>query len=268
MDILYVLLFIIKIFGFVLLGVLAAAIVIILLFLFLPVKYKLFFEKHDDIQVKVMINCLFIWKYIFEYSKGKNVYCFKIFGISLKNNRKKKRVGALKTKRVYKSSAEETKEVHKEENELKGVDLEERKSKAENVKNDKPKEERKKESTARKFYKKASFIYDYLGKKEIIIPIINLFKSVFKCIKPYDGEIYLKIGTGNPADTGYIVGFLSILRCVISYKTQIIGDFNKEAFETKVNLKGRITAFGLIFPFISFVLKKPIRKIIFLAIKD
>ena len=105
-------------------------------------------------------------------------------------------------------------------------------------------------------------------KKGIFKALGKLLKKLMKGILP--GDIFLKatVGTGDPANTGYVLALAGILTAKFGDDIQIKGDFTKAAAEDmEVRVKGKIVLGSLVSAVITFALTKPVRKAIIKMIK-
>lgn len=101
------------------------------------------------------------------------------------------------------------------------------------------------------------------GKKEIFRALRRLLKRLLKGILPGHFQWKGKLGLGEPAWTGYLLGFIGILQAKYGKDIQIEGDFTKLAAEDmEIKLDGTIRLGGLLWAMLAFLLEKPVRRAI------
>ena len=104
-------------------------------------------------------------------------------------------------------------------------------------------------------------------KKELISITFDFIKRILKGVKPDDLNISLKVGTDDPALTGYILAAGGFIKGTVFSGLNIAADFDKEILEGEGNLKGTITIGYLLIESLKFAFKKPIWKIIKIYLK-
>ncbi len=104
-------------------------------------------------------------------------------------------------------------------------------------------------------------------KKELISVTFDFIKRILKGVKPDDLNISLKVGTDDPALTGYILAAGGFIKGTVFSGLNIAADFDKEILEGEGNLKGTITIGYLLIESLKFAFKKPIWKIIKIYLK-
>ena len=87
-------------------------------------------------------------------------------------------------------------------------------------------------------------------------------KYIFKHIKPKRFEVKARIGTGDPAETGKLLGGLSLLYMIKKSKIIIEPDFDNKVYEGEIKLYGKVRLIIFVKSFINILLDKNIRKII------
>ena len=103
----------------------------------------------------------------------------------------------------------------------------------------------------------------YDQKKAVAKAVWRFVKGIAKTILP--NHLYLKgtFGTGDPAQTGYLLAMTGILKAKFGENLQIKGDFSKATAEDIVfRLKGKIVLGYLAYLTARFALAKPVRQII------
>lgn len=116
---------------------------------------------------------------------------------------------------------------------------------------------------------------NFVEKKEMLLLVWNnkenqkgisliwkLTKKLLQHFSPAKWTGTIHFGMNNPETTGKILGLISIFGGIIGILPEIQPDFEKEVFEGKCMLKGRIYIFYLILIFIQLWKKKEIRGLI------
>ena len=75
-------------------------------------------------------------------------------------------------------------------------------------------------------------------------------------------------GLGNPEYTGLLLAFSSIIKVIFIEKLNITGDFDNLTFNVNGKFRGRFTLGYILFISLKLLIIKPIRKIIFIFIKN
>ena len=94
---------------------------------------------------------------------------------------------------------------------------------------------------------------------------VFLKRSVFKLIRhilPQKIEGWIHFGMDDPEKTGRMLGRIAVFYPMYAKSLKIAPDFEKEVFETKLFLSGRIRAFTLAATSIKIVLNKDLRRIL------
>ena len=102
----------------------------------------------------------------------------------------------------------------------------------------------------------------------ILSGIYNFLKSFLKTVLPKSVSITAATGLGNPEYTGLLLAFSSIIRGMFIEKLNITGDFDNLTFNGNGKFRGRFTLGYILFISLKLLIIKPIRKIIFIFIKN
>lgn len=259
-----------------LLGVL---IVLALLVLFYPIRYKAkAIYKEDEVQEAYFkANWLFhIVSFSFDYKSGKT---FKIFGIKLKQkndeerlekSRDDKKSGKKALKKTIKESDEETDsdivsldegsdnaDTNSEEN-LDLSDIEETDKKSSK------KESESLDSSKNKIYDKIIKYLNILGSdlfKRTYRKCKDKMIKLLKIILPRKWDVNAVIGFDDPATTGSIIGYTSMFYPLIAKHIHIRGDFNRKVIDVNAYAKGHFTIFKVGYILLNVYFDKNIRKL-------
>lgn len=86
----------------------------------------------------------------------------------------------------------------------------------------------------------------------------QLFK-VWKNIRPKKCRVWMRIGTGEPDTTGYILALHGILYPFLGNTVFIEPDFEHQVFEGNFSMKGRVTVFVLVYVAVKLYFDENIR---------
>ncbi len=123
------------------------------------------------------------------------------------------------------------------------------------------------------FWEKAASVTDKLSsiddKKEAFMVLLDdeknrkwLSRSLFRikrlliCIRPHFEEFYLNIGTGDPSQTGLLLGALGAVYPLCPDVFDLDPDFDREVFKGRVRLHGHVMTASLLFYILPIVLNK------------
>lgn len=283
-----VLLTILKIIGLILLAILCLILLLGILILFVPIKYKAVGEyknKKPDILLNVSY-LLHILSISFTFKDKKAEFYIKIFGIKLK----KKKPGTKKTKQKSTDaiSVEESNiktDAHKTDEtgsvtdvvEEKNPDNENKSSTKEKSANDineaedtESNEENEANKTSFKDkisnVKKESEFYIKLIKSDYFKNTFNVIKHrigrILKSILPKRGRINLWLGFENAGTTGEIVGVYKALYDYIGHVVKLNSYYDRECTDVDFNIKGRIYLFIILFHGLCILLNRNVLKIL------
>lgn len=299
-------LMVLKIIGIIILLALALIVLALILVLAVPIKYSAQAEKYESIRARINAAWLFkLLNITAEFENKALSYKVKVFGRVLASSEKEEKeeeteekadaeppkakelvfeetqpeakAEPIKTEEIY-----EEKESQTDEDEKKRLEFEEYKKSctkavARRVKiketeetpesrEEKPKEEEK--ESKGKTLDKDYFIKMPLSEKKALLGCaVRLIKRVLKGVLPRNFYMDAKVGTGDPASTGYILAAAGVIKGTVFKDVSIKGDFEKAGFEGEGKLTGKITIGYLVYSALCFALAKPVRKIIILFLK-
>lgn len=290
-----VILTILKMIGIVLLSLLALLLILIGIFLFLPVNYRLKASKNaEGARGCLYVNWLFhLLRFCLEYEQESGmVYSVKFlfFQIFPKEERNEKTIRTKKIKQVQttkkKDKTEESRNNNHNAEVLQKKDIpkktfqknkevpeevqvvEKKKSLFEMVKE----KIRKLKFTFCKICDKMKEICSAYEKlKEFIsseelkgsLKFLNEQKKyLIRHLKPSKADVYLHFGTEDPALTGEILAALSVVYPFYGYKLEVVPDFEQVCLEGNIFIKGKIQCYVVLMTAWRAYRNKHIRKMI------
>lgn len=282
---------VLKLLGLILLALLILFILAVCLIIFVPVKFELRASGFEDFIFHLDMSWLFKAVKYYYYVTDSEKSGLLLFGHNTKSifarkkkHKKPKKDTASKDDSFHcKEQSDkkvETEFTEKENNnniqkddytesEKKKVNDSTEKNNFNNKKKIKNKKVKLKKSKLKKT-KSDNGIFDiinkiktYPDKDKIINYTLKLLKKLKTAIKFKDAEIYGTIGFDDPSQTGLFLGGVSIISAFLPINFNIKGNFEKEDFNSGIYLKGRFSLWSLGFPILVYILKKPIRKILF-----
>ena len=281
-----VLLTVLKIIGLILLGILAFVLALLLVVLFVPIRYKADgFYKDKDYNVKGKAHWLLHAVTVSFDLKASKDPVIRILGIKLKGKKKK----GSEEKTDEDSSDPETKEASLDDTDEEAKDLKERNDEdttdkvtdvsltdssertEENTaksEDEKSSEKKRKNADDKKEFKSES-VYDRI-KRYIEIIKSEDFKESFSLVKkqlcrllkavlPRKWEINASLGFEDPSLTGYVCALSGAMYMWFRKHIHIVGDFDNEEISADAYFKGRIYIVVLVYVFIRVWFNKKIR---------
>jgi hypothetical protein len=291
---------ILKIIGIVLLIILLLVLSIIMIILFVPIRYKLeghYREGNLTGHGKITWLAKIITINLIQKEKYTDL-AIKIFGKRIN----KVKIDDEKVQKEYKEKAavhhQQVKEAvedvleeeanhsidnHKEEEKKSKINNEKQigynkvikekedksKLKKNRIKRTKLKKEKKIKKNKESYWDKIKRRYQqgksFFEEEANVKTLKNIYKSLkylLKKITPKELKLYLKVGTGDPETTGYLLGILSFLYAIKGKDVCIEGDFDDKIIKSQVNVAGKFYFFYLIKIIIQLFLDKNFRKFI------
>ncbi len=267
-----ILLTILKVTGIVLLCIIGLVLFVLLIVLFVPIRYKADgFYKDSDYNVKAKASWLLHVVTVSFDLKASKEPVIKVFGIKLKGKKKKDEeegeTAEETTEDVTKEAKEETKEEAVEEIKEESTD-EQFSEETATDEEDKRSEKKDKRSKDKKEFKSES-VYDKI-KEYVDIIRSDEFKESFalvkkqlcrllKAILPGKWEINASLGFEDPSLTGYVCAVSGAMYMWFRKHIHIVGDFDEEKIDAKAYFKGRIYIVVLVYVFLRVWFNKKIR---------
>ena len=267
-----ILLTILKVTGIVLLCIIGLVLFVLLIVLFVPIRYKADgFYKDSDYNVKAKASWLLHVVTVSFDLKASKEPVIKVFGIKLKGKKKKDEeegeTAEETTEDVTKEAKVETKEEAVEEIKEESTD-EQFSEETATDEEDKRSEKKDKRSKDKKEFKSES-VYDKI-KGYVDIIKSDEFKESFalvkkqlcrllKAILPRKWEINASLGFEDPSLTGYVCAVSGAMYMWFRKHIHIVGDFDEEKIDAKAYFKGRIYIVVLVYVFLRVWFNKKIR---------
>lgn len=250
---------ILKIIGIILLCIIGFILLLLLIILFVPVRYCAkgsYKEKKPKLHLRVSY-LLYLFCLIVSYS-DKLDYYIRLFGIKidlkkLKSKKKKTQSVSLET------SDDKDSNDSSEKNE---TDTDDKESES-----DEDKLGFIKKISSKK--EKLEYYIDILTKdttKEALLVCKDRIGKALKSLLPYKGKIYARIGLENAGTTGKILGIYKALYDYIGDVVVFYPVFDSEVIDVEFNLKGRIRFITVLYHFIRIYFDKNCHRLIKLFI--
>ena len=267
-----ILLTILKVTGIVLLCIIGLVLFVLLIVLFVPIRYKADgFYKDSDYNVKAKASWLLHVVTVSFDLKASKEPVIKVFGIKLKGKKKKDEeegeTAEETTEDVTKEAKVETKEEAVEEIKEESTDeqFSEETAKDEEDKRSEKKDKRskdKKEFKSESVYDKIKGYVDIIKSdefKESFALVKKQLCRLLKAILPRKWEINASLGFEDPSLTGYVCAVSGAMYMWFRKHIHIVGDFDEEKIDAKAYFKGRIYIVVLVYVFLRVWFNKKIR---------
>ena len=267
-----VLLMILKILGIVLLCIIALALFVVIIVLFVPIRYKADgYYKDSDYNVKAKASWLLhIVSVSFDLKASKEPV-IKVFGIKLKSKKKSDEEEQENIEEPVEEPTEEPPEDTKEEaaEEIKEeAAVEESVEETATDEEDKHSKKKDKKSKDKKEFKSES-VYDKIKRyadvlksdefKESFALVKKQLCRLLKAVLPRKWEINASLGFEDPSLTGYVCALSGALYMWFRKHIHIVGDFDEEKIDANAFFKGRIYIVVLVYVFMRVWFNKKIR---------
>jgi hypothetical protein len=109
--------------------------------------------------------------------------------------------------------------------------------------------------------------WDYPDRPKIVRLSITLIKKLIRVIIPDNLSLDIEYGSDNPAHTGFVLAFSSILVLYFGDNIKVRGNFEQEVLKGTLKGSGRLFLIDIVGPLVQFALSKPIIKIIWKYIR-
>ena len=266
---------ILKIIGAILGGLIGLLLLLLLLIIFVPIRYKIRLKVDKSVETDSYISWLLHIIHIsIQYHEKQMKYCLRIFGIPVRKNKKENDNEIGKNKQRRKPSEKNAKQKTKEK-----VNKKTKKSTASNKTVSEKREtkytEKRKDKKGfhpiqklkslihairekvhhiplicikikhriiklnQKKKKVLAFVKDE-GTRSTIKKFIRRTFEILKYIAPTKLRGYIRYGTGDPCQTGQILGIISILRAYFNTKISIYPVFEEKIIEADLTAHGRM----------------------------
>jgi hypothetical protein len=252
---------VLKIIGIMLLCVIGFILLLLLIILFVPVRYSAkgsYKEKKPQIRLRVSY-LLYLFCLIVSYNEKLDYY-IRLFGIKIDLKKLKN-----KKKRPQVTSCEASAD----------TDANDSSDKKDTTSDDKEQTSADEELG---FFEKISskkdkieYYIDILTRdttKEALLVCKDRIGKALKALLPYKGKIYARIGLENAGTTGKILGIYKALYDYIGDVVVFYPVFDSEVIDIEFNLKGRIRFVTVLYHFIRIYFDKNCHRLIKLFIKN
>lgn len=284
---------ILAVIGIVLLVIIGLILLIIGLALFVPVRYKIKAYKDTETVIQVRITWLLhLLSVRYNYPEPNEIQV-RMFGAKIwkmklgeqeeeQENQQEQAEHLHEPEMVTEREAEGKKvnsSVKEAESKVEKTSDKSEKTESEEIKNSLENDEKSTENIFQKIQYKIKRIYDKIKKiledyvyyRDLLQEKENrlLFErcksrilKVLNHIKPKVLKADLLIGTGEPDTTGYVMAIYGILMPVFGYDLNITPDFDRQVFEGRLYIKGRITIFNLLYNGLKIYFDEQLHKLI------
>ena len=265
-----VLLTILKIIGIVLLCIIGLVLFLVLLILFVPVRYYgggFYFDKAYDAKVKATW-LLHIISVSFDINREEK-FIIKVFGFS-KSDKEKKRSKKEKKKKTKKEVDSIKKEVVQTESSTitQVTETSKETSKESKKKTRKEKKEKKdqfSEDSKDEIKEKLQKYFDIINTRkfdEAFSLCKKQIRKLLKAILPKRWRIEGKLGFDDPSTNGKIAVLLSVLYPFVSENIKVKTSFEEEVIHVNCRFRGRIFIVTLVYVAIRIYFNKNIKALI------
>lgn len=240
-----VVLAILKWIGLIIAGLLGLILLIAALVLFVPVRYRVLAEYGDNLRYAFRFSYLYPLFFIRKkMDETGAVMC--ILGIPLKSRsrgkRKPKREKSARKNEVQKEGASEERPSEKEVPEERAV---KKSSSSSEKQRGSGAAKKSRESKKKKYFSfdRISSIISFIREKETRSAIGKAKRelgALLRYLSPEKVELDFRIGTGDPAMTGIIIGGISLLPFVYQKGIHIVPDFEEKVVRGNGKMKGRV----------------------------
>lgn len=246
-----VVLAILKWIGLIIAGLLGLILLIAALVLFVPVRYRVLAEYEDSLRYAFRFSYLYPLFFIRKkMDETGAVMC--ILGIPVKSRlrgkRKPKREKSARKNEVQKEGALEERPSEKEapeERTVKKSSTSSGKQQGDESAKKSRESKKKKEKKKKKHFSfdRISSIISFIREKETRSAIGKAKRelgALLRYLSPKKVELDFRIGTGDPAMTGIIIGGISLLPFVYQKGIHIVPDFEEKVVRGNGKMKGRV----------------------------
>ena len=223
MNILYLLLAILKIVGVMIISLFLILIVMIIVVLSVPIHYKVDINKKEETSAKLYIRWLYPFvSYHYLYNSDKLVQMnFRLLGKRITPKKK----DHIKTPKEKEGSA-----------------------------TPRPRNRVKNKSIIKKI---VSFQY----KREFIVDTFHFFIKIIQEMVPSTLDLQLEIGKENPAETGRLMGVISMCYPLYYPFMSIRGNYEKECFYGIIKADGSIVLGKFLYEFIKYIRLESVKQL-------
>lgn len=284
-----VILFILKLIGIILLVLLGIIVTLLILVLFVPIRYDVSGELETEIAVHVKVTWLLhLISFVLDYEKGETVTCLRIMGI-----RKKAKAKSALEEETWEDEPENTTEDETDEEFVDETEWQPEPAltdKAENTETDSAQADgditkvtfierirsriqafgesvRKLKGAAGQLSGKLSAIKEIITDEANQSVVQAVFFELGYCLRHFKFRKLvtdLRFSTGDPAKTGQTLGVLCLFPILYQYQVNIFPDFEADEFYIKgtFEIKGHVRAVHLLAVLLRLWKKKEVRALV------
>jgi hypothetical protein len=262
-------LWVLKILGFIILGIVALVVFIALLLLFIPIYYKADLNYNGQLNFDARASWLLrIFKLTFRLKGKESESAFTIFGHKPEHKDKDgasstggDTAGRIDSNTSAGSGEPDGKPSPSNVQPPPKLAMSDSKSTAKAKAREHKKKPKKKSGG---LWGKFQQVHSYKYKKLLIKRTILLLRRWLRVIAPvhYNGTI--KFGTDDPSLTGSILGAYSaiVLPWGVERHVELSVDFEKKALYIDLHADGRVQMWAALWPFLSYIFSKPVWSLI------
>lgn len=243
-----------KIVGFILLGLLIFALLLVLSALFSPIHYTVY-ATGKEIDYNVKASWLFrIVRFSAPYKKPISLKIFWVDILEKRNKKTKDNTKSDKKEMVEKKELEESKDAEKPEEFEKPI---------KDKKDIKQQKNKKRKDKPKKGFK------DFIAQlkewqiKILVEETLKLIKILFVAIGIKEFSLKGEIGFENPAITGQVIGVYAAVFGMLGLPMKVKGNFEKEIIHVDVDIIGKTTLWKIGKPLVEYIRKEPMKTIFF-----
>ena len=285
MGVLHILLWMLNAIGVLLGGMLGILLLLICILFIVPVRYTIKAKKETNLYVDVEITW-FLRAGYYRFTIKNNNHISHIFRLFGKTLFRKKEIDSKNIPKKVEEEMEERKQHVKEKQETTAAELLDHKERkeahgsrhshkrikkedhetADEILTIKEKIKDLGEELEEQVVEKDSFgIKDILQnphKKQIVHQVWKFLKKIYRGIKPRKIHMDLELGTGDPGDTGYILGCIGIISPYCGNDIKIKGNFEQQILHGRIYAVGKCTIGYVGRILLQFIFAKPIWRLI------
>ncbi|MDR0271921.1 MAG: hypothetical protein LBI27_01195 [Clostridiales bacterium] len=223
----------------------SAFVLLIIILLAIPIKYNVA-ASYDEKKTFLNLNASYLFNFLrvsYKYKNGRDKLVFQIAWFKFGTKKKKK------PKKII-SSREEIIPQEK-------IIPPEKTEKPPELKKETPVEEKKTEESILKKFKGAYDVLTEIQVKTMIKYVFTALKKIAVLLRPKYFDAVS--GFESPVTTGVVIGRVDAAAGMFRFQNfRIAGDFNAEAFNARVKMRGNINILRLSLPMIRLATRKPI----------
>lgn len=258
-----VLFFLMKIILWLLLGIVLSALILLGILLFASVHYQIYFEKYEDMAYEIRWRYLGGVRGLFTLEDGKKGSEINVFWKAILAHKEKETDTKVQQTKAEQPNKEKSVTV-KHETKQAPIKSTHNVDAIHSV-------HRTHETSRETVSKEETFDWHLLFQKlpyTFAKECLIFLKEVVKVIAPQSWDFELIIGAEDPADTGEWVAKLTMLYPLYYRHGSVIGDYKRAGVSGGFLAEGKFRLVSLVACLIRFLLKRSVRSVIGLILKD